>query len=471
MTQLLHRLFSAFGRSPASEKTPEHETFLRLNHLAPLQSGETPDGVGAASGPPSHESAFVCREAVLGRDERVAGYEFALPQRLQSRLRDKRESIRKVYDEALIRNLTDIQVGALLGQRLAFVEVSPAALTSASLRKLAPDNLVLSVTLPKGFQTDIPKLLQRFSDLKGEGYRLGWHVDNPTIGLEQLWCRVEFLMVDMQTYPTEALQALLQQLKALPEENRPRLVGRQVQSYEAFRAGYDLGFHYFHGSFISTREAWRQPAQSLNRLQVALILNQLRKGAEARELALALRQDPILTFKLLRYINSPAMGLQRHLDSIDQALVMLGREQLYRWLSLLLLHVQNPGYREWVLMERALVRASFMERLAPQAADEAFLAGLLSLLDQLLGQPLEGLLAEISLPEGVRQGLLQRQGPLAGLLALAECCENDDPEAIRAGAEALRLDQAQLNAAMFPALLWAHQVIAASEEATPGNGT
>ncbi|HET7775903.1 MAG TPA: HDOD domain-containing protein [Azospira sp.] len=465
MSQLLQRLFKAFARHPAAE-APEQETFRRLNHLAPLQSAEGPDSVIAAAGSdPRQGNAFVCREAILGRDERVAGYEFALPQRLQSRLRDKRELIRKVYDDALIRNLGAIQVDTLLGRRLAFVDISPAALASPELARLSPDNLVLSITVPAGFQTDAGALLPRLTALREAGYRIGWNAGCGALSLESLLERVDFLLVDLPTYPAETLPDLLRQLDGLPTANRPRLVARQMENYEAFRCCYDLGFDYFHGPFVNAREAWHQPAQSLNRMQVALVLNQVRKGAEARELALALRQDPVLTFKLLRYINSPAMGLQRQLESIDQALVLLGRERLYRWLSLLLLHVHNPGYREWVLMERALVRASFMERLAPQAQDEAFLAGLLSLLEQLLGQGLASLLADITLPEAVRRCLLQGEGPLAGLLALAECCERADPEAIRAGAEALGLEEAQLNAAMFPALLWAHQVIEASGEA------
>jgi len=467
MSKFLHRLFSAFGSHGQEDDgaCDDQATFQRLNHLAPLQAGTAADGTMGATGETGGDSAFVCREAVLGRNERVAGYEFSLPQRLQSRLRDKRELIRKVYDEALIRNLNAIQVDSLLGQRLAFVEISPAALTSPLLQRLHPQQLVLSITVPTGFAIDAEVLLRRLAHLRQEGYRIGWNPLCTAVEPEQILPCTDFLLVDMPDLQPERLEHLLQAVSQLPEAGRPQLMARRVESYEDFRLCYDRGFHYFHGGFVSTREAWQQPPQSLNRMQVAMALNQVRKGADSHELAMTLRRDPVLTFKLLRYINSPAMGLQRKLDSIDQALVMLGRERLYRWLSLLLLHVQNPGYREWVLMERALVRASFMERLAGTHGDDAFLAGLLSLLEQLLSQPLEELLAGINLPDTVRQGLLQQQGPLAGLLTLAELCERDDPEAIQDAASTLGLDQAQLNAAMFSALLWAHQVIEASDEA------
>jgi EAL and modified HD-GYP domain-containing signal transduction protein len=454
---LLQRLFSLFSPPPAEPAQPEQETFARLNDLAPLQ--DDPRG-----GPEPQENAFICREAVLGRDERVAGYEFTLPQRLQSRLRDKRELIRKVYDEALIRNLAAIRIDTLLGQRLAFMDVSPAALGSPELARLPADNLVLAITVPPGLPVDLAALGERLAQLKAAGYRIAWNMETP--GPANLLEVADFLRVDFPASTPESLQALAQDLKSMDAEQRPRLVARMLESYEDFRFCFDRGFDYFHGSFINAREAWRQPGQALNRVQVALILNRLRQGAEPRELALDLRQDPVLTFKLLRYINSPAMGLVCHVESIDQAVVILGREKLYRWLSVLLLHVKNPGYREWVLMEQALVRGAFMERLVPKDGDNAFLTGLLSLLDQLLGAPLDSLLKDIQLPEEVRQALLERQGPLAAILHLASVCESNDADAIQQGATEQGLAQAKLNDAMFQALQWAHEVILVSEEAS-----
>ena len=456
MTSLWQRLSQWFSSPPPDQPCPPPAAtaFQELQNLAPRADGE--------EDLPVRNSAFICREAILGRDQRVAGYEFSLPQRLQSRLKDKREVIRKVYDEALIRNLAAIEVGTLLGDRLAFVELTPLALASPELLRLPPGHLVLALVPPPGTRLNLAELQPRLQALRQRGYRIGVGLESgeqlPPAG------ELDFLLLNTSSLLPETVAELLARCQ---QGDQPlQIIACQVESYEVFRVCFDAGCYYFQGSFINQRQSWQQAGHSLNRPLLAMALNQLRQGAETRDLAQTLRQDPVLTFKVLRYINSPVLGMQRQVDSIDQALLVLGRERLYRWLSLLLLHVEKPAYPEWVVMERALVRAAFMEKVWQELGHEngegAFLAGLLSLLDQLLGEPLATLLQDITLPEEVRLALLEGQGPLAPLLALAALAETSQVEEIQRAGEALGLDQARLNGAMFPALAFAHQVIEAS---------
>lgn len=446
---LLKRLLSFFATDTAAAEADTN--FVRLNDLAPL--GESLPG-----------SAVICREPVLNRQERVAGQHFFLPRHRQSPLRDKRERIRRAHDEALLHNLAGVGLEAMLGEHLAFLDLSPAALTSVEALRLPPDNLVLVVDIPAGLPPPTPDLLPCLERLAARGYLLGWQAANalPPALAPALLAQVRYLVVDLPNLDPEALQSLPQRFWSATTQPL-QLVARQTRSYEEFRACFALGFDYFQGSFVSQRQDWRQPGQSLNRLQVVMLLNLIRRGSEAKELALALRQDPVLTFKLLRYINSPAVGLQRPLESVDQALLLLGREQLYRWLSLLLLHVDNPGGREWILMERALVRAAVMERLLPALADEAFLTGLLSILDELLGLPLEILLADLTLAPPVAAALLHGEGPLAALLALACSCDSGRELDIDSAAAHGGFAPAAINGALAPALAWAQKVLASAD--------
>jgi EAL and modified HD-GYP domain-containing signal transduction protein len=165
------------------------------------------------------------------------------------------------------------------------------------------------------------------------------------------------------------------------------------------------------------------------------------------------------------------MGLQQPIDSLTQALVLIGREKFYRWLSLLLFDFANPTYRERALAERALARGRTLELLAgkgriPKAPDHLFLIGLFSLLDVALGLPLQELLVKATLPDAVRDALLGKPGTHADALALAILGEADAaalPEQMAQALARCEIADAAYTAAAAEALVWASQALGDTE--------
>ncbi len=134
------------------------------------------------------------------------------------------------------------------------------------------------------------------------------------------------------------------------------------------------------------------------------LLNLLRTDEELKVIADQITADPIMTFKLLRYLNSPAIGLQNPILTIDKALLILGRERCFRWLSLLLFDIKQSNFRERLLTEQALTRAFFWKAWRGWVKSQrpkmrcSFL-GLFSMLDLLMGMPMAELLEQTQLPQ------------------------------------------------------------------------
>ena len=76
--------------------------------------------------------------------------------------------------------------------------------------------------------------------------------------------------------------------------------------------------------------------------------------------------DVALSYRLLRYANSPAIGLARAVESVEQAVMVLGRAELRRWLGVMLLNHARPQLVSAALQEHALATARFFELLARQ---------------------------------------------------------------------------------------------------------
>jgi c-di-GMP phosphodiesterase len=198
----------------------------------------------------------------------------------------------------------------------------------------------------------------------------------------------------------------------------------------------------FQGGFVTRRNDWHGRVLAPQVLAVATLINELRQGADMRELAKVLKQDIAMSYRLLRYVNTAARGLNHQLSSIEQALLVLGQEQLDRWLTLLMLGGSLGG--NTALMETALVRARFLEllgegRFAPGQCERLFVLGLFSMLDIALRVPMEEALKPLHLPEAATQALLKREGPFGPYLSLVEAVERCDAERMLKHAVAIGL--------------------------------
>ncbi len=300
------------------------------------------------------------------------------------------------------------------------------------------------------------------------GMRVGWTLRSTPDAFGSILARCEFVQVVASAFDGVQLKELVRKLRQIGRARGTApfaLIAHDVQTADDYRLCTQVGFDHFLGPFATRRENWTAPKSDVDRLRVFQILNQLRQGADNAQIANALRIDPVLTFKLLRYVNSAAMGFAREVTTIDQALVVIGAKKLYRWLSLLVFDIKDWGFAERALVEQVLVRAHLMESLAVGTLDpdSAFLTGLLSLLDQFVGQSLAQVLPQISVTEEVKAALLTQSGPYAPLLEFARSCEQGDQMVIAAAAARCGLDEAAVNAKLLAALQWAQEVAAVTQ--------
>lgn len=169
---------------------------------------------------------------------------------------------------------------------------------------------------------------------------------------------------------------------------------------------------------------------------VVRLLNMIKSDADLIEVERELKREPVLSYRLLRFVNSASAGFHKSISSFRQAVVILGYHQLHRWLAVLLVTTAKNGARTEVVRS-SLVRASFMETLAMSQsitltlADQCFIVGVFSRLDELMGQPLASALAPLNLAAEIRAALLERSGEGGSLLDLAIAMEAGDK--LRAG--------------------------------------
>ncbi|QJE01455.1 HDOD domain-containing protein [Massilia forsythiae] len=400
-----------------------------------------------------HQTNFIVREPLLDPRQRVIGYELSWQQHEQQ--------VTDADLEALVGfvagQLVDEEGGWLLRDKLLFLDAVPAMLSLDALHALPPERTVLSVRTRDLANADTRAAVQGLR-AGGVGISIrGVNLDLLGRNLAPLasFAEVRFAGADV------AAQA---RTYAAAKQSSLRLVGRPVATWAEFDACAALGLDSVVGKLHLTPRPGN-PVKGMNPAQAIILqlMQMVQNNEDVPKIEAVLKRDPALIYKLLRFINSAGFGAGREIQSLRQAIAMLGYAPLYRWLVLLLATASSSGYSP-VLMETAVVRARLCELLGqknlPRGDGEyLFVAGMFSLLDRLLGLPMQEVLDAIQLPEPVVRALLARDGVYGPYLALAEACELNS-NLVASMAAALGIAPLAVNQAHLSALAWAQNVAA-----------
>ena len=476
MLDFFRRLLGIKKKSaPATANT--QKKFAALNEIAPLKNGEKNDKNknrkaqlatnSIVKDTDSPNASFVCREPVLDRKERIAGYIFDLQEALRSRLQGREGMLHRAYDDALLRSLSSLGIASLLEHRLAFVNLTPASLDNPLILQLPPQNTVLMLR-PGSNPLEPEKILTQLKVLDKNGFAYGWVISKKDLVTHQktlapLALRSNYIQLETASFDGREIQGLHKALtsRRTVQQGKLHLLANDLDSFDEFNLCFERGFDFFTGNFVTSRENWHPPKSDINRMLAIKLLNLLRTDEELKVIADQITADPIMTFKLLRYLNSPAIGLQNPILTIDKALLILGRERCFRWLSLLLFDIKQSNFRERLLTEQALTRAFFLESLAglgkvPKDKDALFILGLFSMLDLLMGMPMAELLEQTQLPEALHQALLGQPSEFLAPLELAKAEDKQHAEKIPQLAAACGVNALQILERTIEALSKAH---------------
>jgi EAL and modified HD-GYP domain-containing signal transduction protein len=250
-----------------------------------------------------------------------------------------------------------------------------------------------------------------------------------------------------------------QQMQAVAMKTKPVAgiaLALNVPSIATFKAVADSGLAGAAGWFCREKVANAGKELAPGQAHIIRVVNLVRNNADVAQIEAALKQDIALSYRLLRYINSAGFGLQCEVQSFRHAVTILGYDKLNKWLSLLLVSSSKDPMAP-AMMHTALARARLMEILGQGAVSKAeldnlFIVGAFSLLDAMLGVPLEKALEPMRLPEPITDALLAQTGPYAAFLQLAIAAEDGDGSALRSTADDLGLTAHQVNAALLQAL-------------------
>jgi EAL and modified HD-GYP domain-containing signal transduction protein len=320
--------------------------------------------------------------------------------------------------QVLLNAFTELSIEEVVGKHKAYVNFTRTLLDSPP--PFNRQKLVIEVL--EGQQIDA-SMLHSLKQLREQGYTIALDDFELNENTESLIAYADIIKLDVLNLSPEQLQYHIDYLKPFGIT----LIAEKVETYEMFEQCKALGFDLFQGYFLAKPRVITGRKISENKQSVLQLLSALHDpNIQLEKIERMIARDTLLSFKLLRLVNSAAFGLQREVDSLRQAIMLLGLNKLRNWVNLLAL--SNLSGKPHELSVAALTRARMCEMISTKLKqhsrpDSYFTVGLLSTLDAFLDTPLEELLRNLSLSEALNQAMLTHAGPEGLVLQVVQAHE------------------------------------------------
>jgi EAL and modified HD-GYP domain-containing signal transduction protein len=371
---------------------------------------------------PQVKEFFLARQPILDRNEDLIAYEllFRRPEAGPANTADEwRGAV------SIIAHASELGIENVIGGLRGFFNVDYQILMRDLANFLPSQKVVFEI--PQTIKIT-PELVQRVSKMVDAGYTFALD-DVITFSeyIKPLLPLIEIVKINTSFMTWADMVVVVNQFK----QAKKLLLAEKVETFEQFRNCLDLGFDYYQGYYFARPAILSGKKLAPSQAVILQLMTLLAREADNAEIEYKIKKEVSLCLSLLKLVNTPGMGITKSIHSLSEALVVLGRRQLQRWLHIQL-YVSSHSNPHFVspLLSLASTRGKLLELVAAKLepvnkniADTAFTVGVLSLLDALFGQPMKKILDQIVLGEDVSNALLYRSGFYGDLLKLSEYIE------------------------------------------------
>jgi len=404
--------------------------------------------------------AFVARQPILDRQEKIAAYELLFRSGEGNHFVQSSED--PAGEQATTKVITNsflvIGMETLTSGKQAYINFS-GDLLKKKIPHILPRELVgVEILDDQGLDDEV---IAACKELHEAGYILALDDFDLNSHSRCLLPYVDLVKIDFYRHSYAEIRQILQSLR----DYRLQFTAEKVETREAFEWALANDFDYFQGYYFSKPVVISGRDIPSDKLTLLMLLKEVNKPDDQisfDQIEEIVKRDVSLSFNLLRYINSAAFGLRRKMESIKHALVFLGANGLKKWINLFALRGLSEDKPD-VLSLMAIIRARFCEMMAtpmgiPDQSFDLFLLGLLSLIDAFVDRPKSSILAELPVDQELRAALLENTGPMADLLALVAAYEKGEWAAASQLAAKLGIDEDMIPGLYFEALKWANEI-------------
>ena len=397
---------------------------------------------------------YAARQPILDKNKNLFAYELLFRDSIDNIFPDIDGDV--ATSKMIEASKFNMGISEFTGNKPAFINFTLDTMSKGYPEMLTNEEVVVEIleTVKPG-----KKLLSLCQELHNKGYILA--LDDYIH--QNVWAHfypyIKIIKVDLQDTTTEQILEIKQAIVDYPHIE---LLAEKVETHEEYAQAVELGFVYFQGYFFAKPEVVKTKSLSPSQMAMAELLYETSKPElDLASITSVFERDVSLSYKLLRYANSPIFRRRSEISTIKQALVILGSAELKRFIGLMFAANVNPD-KPTELVNMSMTRAKFCELIAqhvnaPLDVSIAFLTGLLSMIDAILDEEIESVMEKLPLAQEIKDTLLTRKGVMAALIKLVEFIEHAVWEKSPLVMDKLHVDKEKVVECYNEALAWADE--------------
>ena len=380
---------------------------------------------------------FAARQPILDIDKNVYGYELLFRTSTDNVFPDIDEE--KATSKMIEGLQFDLGLDKISAGKVAFINFTEQSILQ-SYPLLLPKNKVVVEVLETVKPT--AAVFKQLEILFEKGYTIAFDDFIHSNEWERFYKLCKIIKVDCLNVSDEQLIDIE---KLITRHPHIILLAEKVESYEEYKRYAALGFTLFQGYFFSKPEVMKSVSMSSSQSLLSSLLNEVsRDEPDIDQITKLIEIDAGLSFKVLRYTQSPIFQRRKKIDSIRQAVVLLGEKELENFIMLLFAASLGED-KPTELIKLSIHRAKFCEQLAllsnkSDQVSSAFLVGMLSLIDAMLDSSIEELIGNMPLSNKIKQALLVHKGWLANVILLCQLMEKGDWKKLEKACSLMKID-------------------------------
>lgn len=406
--------------------------------------------------------AYIARQPILDRDGKIYAYELLFrdsPSSDSAIIASDESATAQVLENIL----SNTGLSKLIGENKAFINCSRSMLLDNMFKLLNPKCFVLEILEDVAVDDALVKAVENY---KARGFEIALDdfIYNKEFltRFEPLFPYISYVKMDVVD---NSFANMVEAVKFFKMKNI-KLLAEKVETGTLYKACYNEGYDFFQGFYFAKPELVTSKKVDATTVAILRLLFLLRTHPSLEDLGNAFESYQTLTQSFLNFVNSEAGYVSKKISDVREAIAWVGMLRIQEWLTLMLYARPEFGMapQNSPLFQNACHRAKFMELTArfvggtdDNLPAKAFMVGLLSRMDALVGAPFESILTDSPADEDMRSALLQHAGLLGQLLRLADAVELDDKENITEALKELKMSVPLLSRCVYDAYSWSHE--------------
>ncbi|VYU26405.1 EAL domain-containing protein [Clostridium tertium] len=395
---------------------------------------------------------FIARQGIYDINGKVVAYELLYRNSIKNNYDSEVEDERATYQ--VIENISSFGLDVLTEDKRAFVNFSEQVIKDNLATLLPKDNVVIEV-----LETVNPsqEIIHKLISLKELGYN---------IALDDVIC-LDYIKKFIEVVDIVKIDFILstkeerQEIATYCKDNNIKILAEKIETKEDLLEAKELGCDFFQGYYYSKPSVFLGKDISIKNTSIFMLLVELvRDDYNLDKVDYIMKTDVALTYKFLRFINSSYFNFLQEIKSIKQAIMLIGKGELRKWLSILSVSEMSPQNEEYT--KNIIIRARFCEEIARtiklKDSPSAFMVGLFYNIDEMIEKDINYVVKTLPLNREIKRALLGEKNIYRNILELSLAYENLEKEKIEEYCKKLRINEGELLDLYYKSLEWGRNI-------------